>query len=451
LSSSTGIGDPQWYRPRAGRARVLPDVCRPASREGFRYTSTSSIALTGEHRETTPTGCTVPDTKAEPELDPLDLFDVRSELSEEERLIQDSVGRFVDDAVLPVIREAWEDHRFPCELVPGMAELGLLGSYLEGYGCAGLGNVGYGLICQEIERGDSGLRSFVSVQSSLVMWPIHTYGSEAQKKRWLPALAAGEAIGCFGLTESHGGSDPGNLKTYARRDGDDWILNGSKMWISNGSIADVALVWARTDDGVRGFLVERGMPGFETPEIERKFSLRASVTSALYFDDVRVPAANLLPGVKSLRGPLSCLNQARYGITWGAIGAAKACLAEVLDYAGERVLFDRPLTHNQAVQIRLAEMARGITTAQLVSLRLGRLKDEGRLAPTQVSLAKWNNVRMALDVARDARDLLGGSGISAEYHAIRHMLNLESVITYEGTETIHQLVVGKELTGVPAF
>src|SRR5690606_6084869 len=385
------------------------------------------------------------------QLDPLDLLDVRAELSDEERMVQETVARFVDDDVLPVIREAFEQHTFPRELIPTIAELGLLGSSIEGYGCAGLNSVCYGLICQELERGDSGLRSFVSVQSSLVMYPIHAYGSEEQKQAWLPAMARGEAIGCFGLTEPHGGSDPTNMKTHAKRDGSDWVLNGSKMWITNVNLADVALVWAMTDEGVRGFLVEKDMPGFSAQEIENKFSLRAPVTSALCLDNVRVPSANVLPGVTGMRGPLSCLTQARYGITWGVIGAAQACLDEALKYAKERVLFGRPLTHNQAIQIRLANMARGITTAQLLSLRLGRLKDEGRMTPTQVSLAKWNNCRMALDVARDARDLLGGAGISAEHVPIRHMLNLESVITYEGTETVHQLVVGEELTGVSAF
>ena len=384
-------------------------------------------------------------------LDPLDLYDVRSELSDEERMVQETVRRFVDDNVLPVIRDAFEKHYFPRDLIPGVAGLGLLGSSIEGYDCAGLNAVCYGLICQELERGDSGIRSFVSVQSSLVMFPIHAYGSDEQKERWLPAMARGEAIGCFGLTEAHGGSDPGNMKTHAKRDGGDWILNGSKMWITNGNLADAAVVWAMTDEGVRGFIVEKDMPGFTAQEIENKFSLRASVTSALFFDNVRVPEANVLPGVVGLKGPLSCLTQARYGITWGVIGAAQACLEEALEYAQERVLFDKPLTHNQSVQVRLADMARRITTAQLLSLRLGRLKDEGRMTPTQVSVAKWNNCRAAIDIARDARDLLGGSGISAEYVPVRHMLNLESVITYEGTETVHQLVVGKELTGVNAF
>ena len=384
-------------------------------------------------------------------LDPMDLYDVRSELSEDEVMVKDSVARYVDDKVIPLMRDAFEKHEFPSHLIGEVAELGLLGSSIDGYDCAGLNAVSYGLICQELERGDSGLRSFVSVQSSLVMYPIHAYGSEEQKQRWLPAMARGEAIGCFGLTEPHGGSDPGNMKTHAKRDGDDWILNGSKMWITNATIADAAIVWAKTDEGVKGFIVEKDMPGYDTQEIENKFSLRASVTGALFFNNVRVPAANVLPGVNSLKGPLSCLTQARYGISWGVIGAAQACLSEVINYTQDRVLFGRPLANTQTIQIRLAEMSRQITTAQLLSLRLGRIKDKGELSPSQVSLAKWNNCRAAIDIARDARDILGGAGISAEYVPIRHMLNLESVITYEGTETVHQLVIGKELTGVNAF
>ena len=384
-------------------------------------------------------------------LDPMDLFDVRSELSEDEIMVKDTVGRFVDDKVIPLMREAFENHDFPRQLIKESAELGLLGSSIDGYDCAGLNSVSYGLICQELERGDSGLRSFVSVQSSLVMFPIHAYGSEEQKLRWLPTMARGEVVGCFGLTESHGGSDPSNMKTHAKRDGNDWILNGSKMWITNATIADAAVVWAKTEEGVKGFIVEKDMPGFDTQEIENKFSLRASVTGALFFDNVRIPEANVLPGVSSLKGPLSCLTQARYGISWGVIGAAQACLDEVLKYTQERILFGRPIANTQTIQVRMAEMCRQITTAQLLSLRLGRIKDKGELSPTQVSLAKWNNCRAAIDIARDARDILGGAGISAEYVPIRHMLNLESVITYEGTETVHQLVVGKELTGVNAF
>ncbi|MFO7762347.1 MAG: acyl-CoA dehydrogenase family protein [Wenzhouxiangellaceae bacterium] len=384
-------------------------------------------------------------------LDPLDLYDIATELDDEERMIRDAVARFVDERALPLIPECFDVGRFPTELIPEIAELGLLGSSLEGYGCAGLNSVSYGLICQELERGDSGLRSFVSVQSSLCMYPIHAFGSEAQREKWLPGMARGEIIGCFGLTEPHGGSDPANMKTHARRDGDDWVLNGAKMWITNGTLAQIAIVWARTDDGIQGFIVETDSSGFEARDIKAKMSLRASATSELYFDNVRVPEANRLPDAKGLKGPLSCLTQARYGITWGPIGSAIACLEEALNYTGERELFQRPLAANQAVQLKLADMARRITLAQLMSLRLGRLKDAGSMHPTQVSLAKWNNVRMALDIARECRDVLGGSGITLEYVPIRHMLNLESVITYEGTETIHQLVVGRELTGINAF
>jgi len=388
-------------------------------------------------------------TKTSP--DALDFYDIRGLLSEEERQIQDVTARFVDERVLPIIADAFDEHRFPAELIPEIAELGLLGCNLEGYDCAGLNDVSYGLVCQELERGDSGLRSFVSVQGSLCMWPIHAYGSEEQKQRWLPAMARGEAIGCFGLTEPDGGSDPGTMRTRAVRDGDDWILNGAKMWITNGTIADVAVIWAETEEGVRGFLVEKGMAGYTSRDILKKYSLRASVTSELFFDGVRVPDANRLHGAKGLGGPLSCLTQARYGITWGAIGAAIACFQEALDFAGKRHVFGKKLTQTQTIQRRLADMARRITTARLLSLQLGRLKDEGTMHHSQVSMAKWNNVRAALDIARDARDILGASGISIEFVSIRHMLNLESVITYEGTETIHQLVVGQELTGVNAF
>ena len=384
-------------------------------------------------------------------IDTLDLYSIRDFLSEEERLVQDSVARFVDEQVLPIIADCFEHERFPRELVPAIAELGLLGSSIEGYGCAGLNSIAYGLICQELERGDSGLRSFVSVQSSLCMYPIYAYGSAEQKERWLPRMAKGEVIACFGLTEPHGGSDPANMKTHARRDGKDWILNGAKMWITNGSIADLAIVWAQTDEGIRGFLVEKAFKGFSADLIKHKMSLRASITSSLFFDNVRVPQENVLPGVIGLKGPLSCLTQARYGISWGVTGAAQACLAQCIDYTKTRTLFGKPLAATQAVQIRLAEMSRKITAAQLLSLQLGRLKDAGRMTPTQVSLAKWNNTRSAIEVARDARDLLGGAGISVEYVPIRHALNLESVITYEGTETVHQLTVGRALTGFNAF
>ena len=380
-----------------------------------------------------------------------DLFDISSVLTEEEQLVQDNVGRFVNDNVLPIIQECFEKHRFPAELIPEIAALGILGSSIEGYGCAGMNAISFGLICKELERGDSGLRSFASVQSSLVMFPIFQYGSDEQKNHWLPKLAKAEAIGCFGLTESQGGSDPMNMKTHAKQDGDDWIINGSKMWITNGSIADLALVWAMTEDGIKGFLIETDTKGFTDHKIENKFSLRASVTSELFFDNIRIPKENVLPGSVGLKGPLSCLTQARYGIAWGVTGAAEACLQQLLDYVDSRVLFDRSLSENQAIQIRLADMQRRLVAASLIALRLGQLKDEGKMNPTQVSVAKWNNTRMALDVARDCRDMLGASGISAEYVPIRHMLNLESVITYEGTETIHQLVVGKHLTGKNAF
>ena len=385
-------------------------------------------------------------------LNPLDLYDVRGMLADDERMVQDSVGRFVDAAVLPIIQQHFENHTFPRELVKGLAQLGLLGSSISGYGCAGLSGVAYGLICQELERGDSAVRSFVSVQSSLCMYPIHRFGSEVQRRKYLPAMASGDLIGCFGLTEAHGGSDPVNMKTHARRRGKDWVINGSKMWITNAPIADVAIVWAKTDEGIRGFVIERGTKGMATPEIERKFSLRASATGALFLEDVVVPEENMLPGsAVGLKAPLSCLTQARYGIAWGVMGAAQACLAQLLEYTKTRILFGRPLAANQAIQIRLAEMARKITTAQVLSLQLGRLKDADNMTPAQVSLAKWNNCRMALDIARDCRDMLGGAGISAEYVPIRHALNLESVITYEGTETIHQLTIGRELTGINAF
>ncbi len=382
----------------------------------------------------------------------LDLIGIEDELQNEERLVRDSVARFVDSEVLPIIGRHFADHTFPREVIASMARLGLLGSSIDGYGCAGLNAVCYGLICRELERGDSAMRSFVSVQSSLVMYPIHAYGSEEQRKRWLPALAKAEAIGCFGLTEAHGGSDPLNMNTTARRRGGDWVINGSKMWITNAPLSDVAVVWALTEEGVRGFLLEKGMPGFSVQEIERKFSLRASATGALFFDDVVVPEASMLPGsTVGLKAPLSCLTQARFGISWGVLGAAQACLDEALRHTKERVLFGRPLAATQAVQIRLAEMARKIAVGESLAMHLARRKDKGILTPVQVSLAKWNNCRSAIEVAREARDLLGGAGILAEYAPIRHALNLESVITYEGTETVHQLSLGRALTGLNAF
>jgi len=385
-------------------------------------------------------------------LNPLDLYDVRSLLTDEERMVQDTVARFVDERVLPIIGDCFDQARFPKELIPEIASLGLLGATIpEEYGGAGMNAVSYGLICQELERGDSGLRSFASVQSSLCMYPIYAYGSEEQKHAYLPKMAAGEVIGCFGLTEPHGGSDPANMKTHAKKAGGDWVINGAKMWITNGNLAHIAIVWAQTEDGIQGFIVPTDTTGFKAQEIHKKMSLRASVTSALFFDGVRVPDSARLPNVKGLRGPLGCLTQARYGITWGPIGAAQACLKEVLDYTHERILFDRPLAANQAVQLKLADMGRRITLAQMLCLQLGRLKDAGKMQPTQVSLAKWNNCRMAIDIARECRDILGGAGITTEHGAIRHALNLESVITYEGTETVHQLVVGRELTGINAF
>ena len=381
----------------------------------------------------------------------IDLFDINSLLNDEEKAVQDSVSRFVKENVDPVIQECFENHEFPSELIKPLADLGLFGTSIDGYGCPGMNSIIYGLICKELEKGDSGMRSFVSVQSSLVMYPIYAFGSEEQKQEWLPKLASAEAIGCFGLTESQGGSDPSNMKTHAKKDGDDWIINGTKMWITNGSIADVAVIWAHTDEGIRGFIVDTKTKGFVANKIENKFSLRASITSELFFDNIRVSKDSVLPGVIGLKGPLSCLTQARYGISWGVIGAAESCLEELLEYTQTRILFDRSLDENQAIQIRLADMQRRIVTSSLLSYRLGQLKDLEQMNPTQVSLAKWNNVRMALDVARDCRDMLGGSGISAEYVPIRHMLNLESVVTYEGTETIHQLAVGRSLTGKSAF
>lgn len=380
-----------------------------------------------------------------------DFMLMESLLTEDERHVRDAVARWVDERVLPIIADCFEHERFPRELVPEMAEMGLFGPTLRDYGCAGLSNVAYGLIMQELERGDSGLRSFASVQSGLCMYPIHRYGSDEQKSRWLPAMAKGEAVGCFGLTEPDGGSDPGAMKTRARRQGGDWVIQGAKAWITNGSIADVAVVWAQSEEGVRGFLIERGTPGFTTNEIRHKFSLRASVTSELFFDECRVPERNRLPAAEGLGAPLSCLTQARYGIAWGAVGAAQACYREALAFARQRVLFGETLVKKQLIQQKLAEMLRRISTAQLLVWQLGRLKDLDKMSYAQVCLAKWNNVRMALDAAREARDMLGAGGISVECCPIRHMLNLESVVTYEGTETIHQLIVGREITGAAAF
>lgn len=380
-----------------------------------------------------------------------DLYNIDHLLSEEERMVRDTVCQFVRERVLPIIGEHFEAGTFPRELIPEIAELGLLGMHIEGYGCAGLSAVCYGLACQELEAGDSGLRSFVSVQGSLAMFPISAFGSEEQKQRWLPRMAKGEAIGCFGLTEPDFGSDAGGMRTSARRDGDSYVLNGSKMWITNGGIADIAVVWAKAEDGVRGFLVERGMPGFSTNDIHHKLSLRASITSELHFDDCRVPVESMLPNVRGMRGPLSCLNEARFGISWGAIGAARACYELALEYAKSRIQFNKPIARFQLVQQKLAIMATELVKAQLLALQLGRLKDEDLVHPVQISLAKRNNVREALKTAREARTILGANGITLEYPISRHMNNLESVFTYEGTDDIHTLIIGQAITGENAF
>jgi len=382
----------------------------------------------------------------------LDFLSLDDQFSEDELLVRDTVRSWVSERFLPVVMEHWEAGTFPHELTPELAELGVFGPTLpEKYGCAGMNNVAYGLICQELERGDSGLRSFVSVQGSLVMYPIHAYGSEDQKDHWLPKLASGEAIGCFGLTEPDFGSNPGGMLTTARRDGSDWILNGRKMWITNGTICHVAVVWARTEDGIRGFLVPADAKGFSAPEQKHKWSLRASITSELVLEDVRVPADALLPKAKGLAGPLGCLTQARYGIAWGGVGAALACFDEALSYTKSRIVFDKPLAGFQIPQKKLADVATDITLGQLMALRVGRMKDAGRLEHQHVSMAKRNNVAMALNAARVLRDLLGANGITLEYSIGRHMLNLESVYTYEGTHDIHTLAIGQALTEIPAF
>ena len=382
----------------------------------------------------------------------VDYFGIADLLTDEERLVQASIRRFVDEELLPVIGRHFRDGTFDPSWPRRLGALGALGASLSGYGCAGLGPVAYGLIMQELERGDSGVRSFASVQGALVMYPIHSYGSDEQKDRWLPAMARGEAIGCFGLTEPDFGSNPAGMRLSARAHGDEFVLNGEKRWITSGGLADVAVVWAKTDDGtVRGFLVPRGTPGFTTRDIHGKFSLRASVTSELIFQDCVVPRSALLPGVSGLRGPLSCLNQARFGISFGVIGAAMACYDEALGYTKERAQFSRPLAGHQLVQLKLVDMLEEITKAQLLALQLGRLKEAGKVRPQQVSLAKRNNVRMALQCARTARDLLGANGITDEYQSGRHMCNLESVFTYEGTDHIHTLIVGQDITGLAAF
>ncbi|MCO5317359.1 MAG: acyl-CoA dehydrogenase family protein [Microthrixaceae bacterium] len=392
------------------------------------------------------------------EVDPRDVLATDSLLSEEELLGRDTVRRFVADKVLPEVGQWFDQGRFPAEMAKEFGALGVLGMHLEGYGCAGASATQYGLACMELEAGDSGVRSFVSVQGSLAMFPIWAFGSEEHKQTWLPGMAAGELIGCFGLTEPDSGSDPSSMRTTARRDpSGDWILDGSKMWITNGSLADVAVVWARTDpDGpdsgrVRGFVVPTDTPGFSAPEIHRKVSLRASVTSELVMDSVRLPADAVLPGVVGMRGPLSCLNEARFGISFGAVGAARSCYEAALDYAAERTQFDRPIASFQLTQRKLVDMMVAVQRGTLVAIHLGRMKDSGTLATPQISFAKMDNVRMALDVAREARSVLGANGITTEYPVIRHMNNLESVYTYEGTNEIHTLILGQAVTGIPAF
>jgi glutaryl-CoA dehydrogenase len=382
----------------------------------------------------------------------VDYLLIDSLFSEQELLVRQTARQFVEDRVIPIIRDCYNDGRFPKELIPEIGELGFLGANLEGYGCAGLSNVEYGLIMQEIERGDSGLRSFVSVQGALVMYPIYTYGSAEQKDRWLPKMQSGKAIGCFGLTEPGFGSNPAGMQTRAKQEGDCWILNGEKTWITNGSVADVAIVWARTDDGIRGFLVEKGTPGFSTSDIHGKLSMRASVTSSLALSDCRVPASAMLPGAKGLKGPLSCLSQARYGIGWGVLGAAMDCYETARQYSIVRKQFDgRPIASHQLVQEKLAWMITEITKGQLLAIQAGRVKDQGKIDPAHISMLKRNNVAMALECARLSRDLLGANGIMDEYPIMRHMCNLETVKTYEGTDHIHTLVIGERVTGVAAY
>ncbi|WP_027715378.1 acyl-CoA dehydrogenase family protein [Desulfuromonas sp. TF] len=380
-----------------------------------------------------------------------DFLDIDDLLAEPEKAVRARVRTLVEQEVLPIIEDCYDRGEFPRQLIPRLAGLGLLGMKLSGYGCAGANSVSYGLACQELERGDSGLRSLMSVMSSLVMYPIHTFGSEEQKREWLPALARGEKIGCYALTEPEAGSDPGNMKTFARRDGKDWILSGVKRWISYGSIADVTLVWARTEEGIRGFLVETGTPGFTAGQIPRMMSLRASVTSTLILDDVRVPERNRLPEAAGLRSALMCLDEGRLGIAWGAMGAAMACYEMAVDYAGRRIQFERPIASFQLTQQKLVKMLTEISKGQLLALRVSRLRDQGRARPEQISMAKMNNVAEALKIARAARGILGGNGISLDFHVIRHMCNLESVYTYEGTHEVHTLILGEAITGLSAF
>jgi glutaryl-CoA dehydrogenase len=383
--------------------------------------------------------------------DPSDFLEIEALLTGEERLVRDTVRRFVTEQVTPNIAEWWDEGVLPRELMSQMGDLGLLGMHLDGYGCAGTSAVQYGLSCTELEAGDSGIRSFVSVQGSLAMYPIWAFGSEEQKQRWLPSMATGDTIGCFGLTEPDSGSDPAAMRTSAKRDGDDWILNGSKMWITNGSIADIAVVWAMTDEGVRGFIVPTDVDGFTANDIHRKMSLRASVTSELVFDDIRLPTDAVLPNVKGMRGPLSCLNEARFGIMFGAVGAARSCFEAALQYSIEREQFNKPIASFQLTQKKLVEMMVALNNGMLLAVHLGRKRDEGTLAAEHVNYGKYTNVAMALDVARQARSILGASGITLEYPVIRHMNNLESVYTYEGTNEIHTLVLGQAITGLSAF
>ena len=384
-------------------------------------------------------------------IDPNDFLGIDPLLSEEERAIRDVVRQLVRDRVLPDIGDWFERAEFPLEFAKLFGELGLFGMHLPGYGCAGTNAVSYGLACMELEAGDSGFRSFVSVQGSLSMFAIYRWGSEEQKQEWLPTMAAGEALGCFGLTEADAGSDPGSMRTHAKRDGSDWILSGSKMWITNGSIADVSIVWANTDEGIRGFLVPKGAPGFTTNDVHKKLSLRASITSELIFDDVRLPDSAMLPEALSLGAPLSCLNEARYSITWGAMGAARSCFETALEYSKTRIQFGKPIGAFQLTQKKLSDMAIELGKGTLLALHLGRMKDEGRLRHEQVSFGKLNNTREALGIAREARNMLGASGITLEYPIIRHMNNLESVYTYEGTAEVHTLAIGSALTGLRAF
>ena len=390
-------------------------------------------------------------TTSDTAIDPHDFVGIDHLLDDDEKAIRDTVREVVRERILPEVGDWFEQGILPREVFTELGQLGLMGAHLEGYGCAGVSSVAYGLICQELEYGDSGLRSAVSVQGSLAMYAIYRWGSEEQKQQYLPRMATGELIGCFGLTEPDAGSDPGSMRTFARRDGDDWVINGAKMWITSGTIADLAIVWANTDEGIRGFIVERGTPGLAAPEIHKKLSLRASVTSELVLQDVRVPDSQRLPEATSLRGPLSCLNEARYGIVWGVVGAARACYDAALSYAAERIVFEQPLSSYQLTQQKLAEMVLEINRGGLMALHIGRMKDEGRLRPEHVSLGKMGNARGALEVARSARSILGGNGITLEYPVIRHMNNLESVLTYEGTHEVHTLVVGGAVTGIQAF